>query len=113
MRLNSCSSSLVRNHRLGPAQVAALALVAMALVLGLSAGSAQAQSSITYVSGQGSDGNACTQAAPCLTLQGALTKTMAGGQIYALNSASYGFVTINKAISIVSGHGVTGVLATS
>lgn len=49
MRLNSCSSSLVRNHRLGPAQVAALALVAMALVLGLSAGSAQAQSSITYV----------------------------------------------------------------
>src|SRR5262245_37581093 len=48
---------------------------------------AQAQSARTYVSGRGSDSNACTQSAPCLTLQGALAKTNAGGEIYALNSA--------------------------
>jgi hypothetical protein len=74
---------------------------------------AQAQAMRTFVSGLGKDSNACTAAAPCLTLQGALGKTLTGGQIYALDSANYGYVTINKAVSIISGGGATGVLATS
>src|SRR5262245_57148640 len=84
------------------------AFFAAALGLCLPIEAAQAQSTRTYVSGRGSDANACTQSAPCLTLQGALAKTAAGGQIYALDSANYGPVTINKAITIASGHGATG-----
>jgi hypothetical protein len=74
---------------------------------------AQAQSTRTYVSGKGSDSNPCTATAPCVTLQGALAKTLAGGEIYTLNSANYGYVTINQAVSIVAGAGVSGVLASS
>src|SRR6516164_977949 len=74
---------------------------------------AQAQSMRTYVSGKGSDSNTCTASSPCLTLQGALAKTLAGGEIYTLNSANYGHVTISHAISIVAGSGVSGVLAPS
>ena len=74
---------------------------------------ARAQSMQTYVSGKGSDSNPCTAAAPCLTLQGALAKTLAGGEIDTLNSANYGHVTINQAVSIVAGSGVGGVLAPS
>src|SRR5262249_28489856 len=65
----------------------------------------------TYVSARGSDSNACTTNAPCLTLQGALTKTAAGGEIFALGSANYGTVVISKSVSIMAGDGVVGVLA--
>ena len=74
---------------------------------------ARALSMRTYVSGRGNDSNACTNAAPCLTLQGALAKTLAGGEIDALNSGNYGYVTINQAITIVGGSNVAGVLAPS
>lgn len=88
-------------------------LLAAALMSWFGTGPAYAQSKNTYVSGNGDDSNPCTAALPCLTLQGALAKTAAGGQISTLNSANYGYVTINKAISIVNGRGATGVLATS
>jgi hypothetical protein len=74
---------------------------------------AQAQSTRTYISGKGNDSNPCTATAPCMTLQGALAKTLAGGEIYALNSANYGYVTINQAVTIVAGSDVSGVLAPS
>ena len=62
---------------------------------------------------QASDGNPCTVTSPCKTIQAALALTLAGGEIYALNSANYGSVTINQAVSIIGGHGATGVLAAS
>jgi hypothetical protein len=74
---------------------------------------AQSQSSRTYVSGLGKDTNACTAAAPCLTLQAALAQTAPGGEIYSLDSANYGYVTVNKAVSILAGRGAAGILATS
>src|SRR5262245_3717793 len=67
----------------------------------------------TYVSGSGNDGNPCSLQKPCKTLQEALKKTRPGGQINALNSADYGYVTVNKGVSIVGARGVAGVLATS
>ena len=67
----------------------------------------------TYVSGTGSDSNPCVAANPCLTLQGALALTAAGGEIYVLDSANYGPVTINKAVTITSEGAAAGVLATS
>jgi len=67
----------------------------------------------TYVSGVGLDTNPCTAVAPCRTLQTALGRTSPGGQIYSLDSANYGYVSIKMSVSILSGRGVTGVLATS
>lgn len=67
----------------------------------------------TYVSGTGSDNNPCTVSSPCKTFQAALALTVAGGEIYVLNSANYGSVTINKSVSITSEGAVAGVLATS
>src|SRR4051812_43278132 len=67
----------------------------------------------TYVSGAGKDSNPCTPSSPCQTLQAALTLTLAGGEIFVLDSANYGAVTINKAVSITSEGASTGVLATT
>jgi hypothetical protein len=67
----------------------------------------------TYVSGRGKDTNQCTVASPCLTFAAALNLTVAGGEIFVLNSANYGPVTINKAVTITSEGAMAGVLATS
>ena len=67
----------------------------------------------TYVSGTGSDSNACTASSPCKTFSAALALTTAGGEIYALNSSNYGPVTINKAVTINGEGAAAGVLATS
>jgi hypothetical protein len=67
----------------------------------------------TYVSGLGSDSNACTVSAPCRTFQAALSKTVAGGEIFVLNSADYSALVIDKAVTITSEGAVGGVLASS
>jgi hypothetical protein len=67
----------------------------------------------TYVSGSGSDNNPCTPTQPCATFQAALALTQAGGEIFVLNSADYGPVTINKALTITSVGAVAGILATN
>jgi hypothetical protein len=72
---------------------------------------AYGQSMRTYVSGTGKDGTACTLANPCRTLQAALKLTNPGGQIQSLDSADYGYVTINQAVTLLGAHGATGVLA--
>ena len=50
---------------------------------------------------------------PARTLQVALDRTLPGGEINVVNSANYGYVTINRAVTIVGTRGTTGVLATS
>jgi len=67
----------------------------------------------TYVSGTGSDSNPCTATSPCLTFAAALALTVATGEIYVLDSANYGPVTINKAVTITSEGAMGGVLGTS
>jgi hypothetical protein len=67
----------------------------------------------TYVSGTGNDSSPCTASQPCATFQAALALTAAGGEIFVLNSANYGPVTINKAVTITSEGAVAGILATS
>jgi hypothetical protein len=59
-----------------------------------------AQASQTWVSGVGDDVNPCSRTAPCKTFQGAISKTAAGGEISALDSAGFGAVTITKSITI-------------
>jgi hypothetical protein len=67
----------------------------------------------TYVSGTGNDSNPCTASMPCQTFQAALAQTVAGGEIFVLDSANYGPVTINKAVTITSEGAVAGILASS
>src|SRR5215813_1696388 len=67
----------------------------------------------TYVSAQGNDANPCLVSSPCRTFQAALALTNAGGEIFVLNSANYGTVTITKAVAITSEGAVAGVLATT
>jgi hypothetical protein len=48
----------------------------------------------------------CGVGSPCRTFAYALTQTNAGGEIAVLDTAGYGIVTINKALSIVNSGGV-------
>jgi hypothetical protein len=70
------------------------------------AGSASAQNNRSFVSGQGSDSNNCSIAAPCRTFQGALAQTASGGEIAVLDSAGYGPVTITQSVTITNPGGV-------
>lgn len=66
-------------------------------------------SHVTFVSGKGTNTGTCASSAtPCRTFQFALGLTSPGGEIKALDPASYGRLTINKSISIsgVEGAGI-------
>jgi hypothetical protein len=82
-----------------------LTLFVTTFVCWLPAAPAQAQAARTFVSAAGSDGNNCTNVAtPCRHLATAYAATAANGEIYVLDPANYGSVTINHAVSI-EGHG--------
>ncbi len=73
---------------------------------------ASAQATRTWISGVGDDVNPCSRTAPCKTFAGAISKTAAGGEIDTLDPASYGAVTVTKAITLASeGTGEAGILA--
>lgn len=59
----------------------------------------------TWVSGVGSDSNPCTRTAPCLTWEGAIAKTMVGGEIDALDPGDFGPLAIYQAVTIDGGGG--------
>src|SRR5207237_8677678 len=87
-----------------------LSLAAVATVLSLGAGAAQAQASRTWVSGVGDDANPCSRTAPCKTFAGTISKTAAGGEINCLDSGGFGALTINKAITVKCIGVIAGVL---
>jgi hypothetical protein len=60
----------------------------------------------TFVSGSGLDSNPCTLPAPCRQFSIALAQTLPGGEIVVLDSAGYGPVTINQAVTLVAPSGV-------
>ncbi|HWX14482.1 MAG TPA: hypothetical protein VNY06_06450 [Methylocella sp.] len=69
----------------------------------LANGPAWAATSVTYVSGKGTDAGTCAAPTnPCRTIQFAVNQT-AGGEVKALDPADYSPVTINKSISITGG----------
>jgi hypothetical protein len=82
-----------------------LALFVTTLVELLPAAPAQAAAARTFVSAAGSDSNNCTNVAtPCRHLATAYAATTANGEIYVLDPANYGSLTITGAVSI-EGHG--------
>src|SRR5579871_4811074 len=66
------------------------------------------QATRTWVSGVGDDANPCSRTAPCKTFAGAIAKTVAGGEIDALDPGGFGGLTITKAITIDGGGGQVG-----
>lgn len=84
-----------------------LLLVCLAFVVAAIAttAAAQAQATRTWVSGVGDDNNPCSRTAPCKTWAGAINKTVAGGEIDALDPGGFGALTITKAITLDGGGG--------
>lgn len=82
-----------------------------ALALPLPAAPANAETMRRYVSVNGRDENPCTATSPCQTFQGAIAKTMAGGEIYALNSGNFGPVTITQSVNLTGANVAAGVMA--
>src|ERR1700682_2198828 len=91
---------------------ALLSLPTTLLAICVWSGAAQAQSR-TWISGVGNDANPCSRTAPCLTFAGAIAKTVAGGQIDALDPGGFGAVTITKGITIDGGGGQVGSIVAS
>jgi hypothetical protein len=78
---------------------------ALALVVTMPSAPAQAAAARTFVSAAGSDSNNCTNVAtPCRHLAAAYAATAANGEIYVLDPANYGSLTITGPVSI-EGHG--------
>src|SRR5881392_1320633 len=74
-------------------------VVGLAIPL-LTAATASAQATRTWVSGVGDDANPCSRTAPCKTFAGAISKTAANGEINCLDSGGFGAVTITKSLII-------------
>jgi hypothetical protein len=92
----------------------ALAILGTSLVSALYTAPAHAQATRTWVSGAGNDANPCSRTSPCETFAGAIAKTVAGGEIDALDPGGFGTLTITKSITIDGGGGtVAGILASS
>ncbi len=72
--------------------------------------SAHAANTRSWVSSSGSDSNACTQAAPCLTFAHAIGQTNSGGEIDCLSGGDFGPVTITSSITIDCGAGQVGAI---
>jgi hypothetical protein len=83
----------------------ALAILGTALVSALYTAPAHAQATRTWVSGTGNDANPCSRTSPCETFAGAIAKTVAGGEIDALDPGGFGTLTITKSITIDGGGG--------
>jgi hypothetical protein len=56
----------------------------------------------TWVSSLGDNNNPCSRAQPCRTFAGAISKTMAGGEISVLDPGGYDTITITKSITIMA-----------
>jgi hypothetical protein len=97
--------NLRRSKQLGVA-----ALTSVTLVGTIAAPASALLATRTWVSGVGSDANACSRTAPCETFVGAFLKTETGGEIDVLDSGGFGALTITKSIRIATTGDTAGVL---
>jgi hypothetical protein len=95
-----------------PIRVLLIALLATAAALAVAPTSSFALASRTWVSGVGNDADPCSRTAPCKTFAGAISKTVAGGEIDAMDPGGYGALTITKAITIDGGGTLAAILDT-
>jgi hypothetical protein len=80
---------------------------ALALAVTLPAAPAHAAARArVFVASYGSDSNPCTFGSPCKTFQQAVNVVAAAGEVTAIDSAGFGPITIDKAVTITSPNGV-------
>jgi len=91
----------------------AITLTALATVLACSFITAPAHARArVFVASYGNDANPCTFGSPCKTFQQAVNVVDAGGEVTAIDSAGFGPISINKAVTITSPDGVeAGIVA--
>ena len=82
-----------------------LTVLVTGLACSLFTASAQARARV-FVASYGNDSNPCTFGSPCKTFQNAVNVVDPGGEVTAIDSAGFGPVTINKAVSITSPPGL-------
>jgi len=83
-----------------------------ALLLGAAATSAQAQATVFVSARNGVDGGTCTVAAPCRTVNFALTQAPVGGQVLIVDSGDYDdSIIIDKNVTIAAAPGVSAVFS--
>jgi len=85
-----------------------LVLFGLSLII---AAAAEAQSVRTWVSANGVDNSQCSRSNPCRTFAAAIAAVNANGEVVVLDSAGYGPVTIDKAVTIVAPAGVHAAIA--
>src|SRR5436309_470243 len=71
----------------------------------------EAQNTRSWVASFGVDTNDCTRPAPCRTFGRAVTVSNPGAEVVVMDSAGYGPVTIDKAISIIAPPSVHAAIA--
>jgi hypothetical protein len=82
-----------------------IAILAVTFACAMHAAPAQALSARTFVSATGNDSNNCVNVtSPCRHFAAAFAATAVNGEIYVLDPANYGSLTITHAVSI-QGHG--------
>ena len=85
----------------------AIPLTVLATVLACSLASIPAHARArVFVASYGSDSNPCTFGSPCRNFQQAVNVVDAGGEVTAIDSAGFGPISINKAVTITSPDGV-------
>jgi hypothetical protein len=90
-----------------------LAVLATALACSLVSAPAHARARV-FVASYGNDANPCTFGSPCKTFQHAHDVVDAGGEVTAIDSAGFGPISINKAVTITSPNGVeAGIVPTA
>src|SRR5258706_8391101 len=88
-------------------------LLAIAIFMFALASMTQAQAPRTWVSGVGDDANPCSRTAPCKTFAGAISKTLASGEISVLDPGGFGAVTITKGLTLNGEGTLAGILNSS
>src|SRR5215469_9841815 len=90
-----------------------LTVLATALACSLASVPAHARARV-FVASYGNDTNPCTFGSPCKTFQQAVNVVDAGGEVTAIDSAGFGPININKAVTITSPDGVeAGIVPTA
>ena len=106
----SISVALIRNSESRRSRASINQLLLAALLSGCAAISAKAQSTVFVSAKNGIDGGICSSAAPCRTVNFALTQAPNGGQVLIVDSGDYDeSITITKDITIAAAPGVAAV----
>jgi hypothetical protein len=81
-------------------KTSSIIFIATLLISGAWTVETQAQLARTFVSTTGNDANTCDRDAPCRNFNEAISRTAAGGEVTALDSGSYGHITVRKSLTV-------------